>query len=199
MGYDLHITRRVNWTDDNGPIISADEWRMYVQSDPELRMDESLGGHFAVWSGNSKHEIPWLAWCNGNIGSKNPDPPLIRKMAALALALDAVVQGDDGENYNQDGLACPLRSLNLLERLKRWWSNLLAPAAVPFNESDIPFKVGDRVQDIFGDKRIGTIIHIDLRAQHGLGLISVQYDDGRLLHSAANAHGLKAISARAEL
>src|SRR5688500_3851169 len=100
MGYNLYITRREDWMDEDGPGISLEEWRSYVESDAELRMDDSLGEHVAVWSGPST-EVSWLAWTGGNLETKNPDEPLVRKMIAVAAALGAKVQGDDGERYGQ--------------------------------------------------------------------------------------------------
>ena len=91
LGYNLHITRRKQWSDEGDASISLNEWRSYVESDPELRVDDSLGEHFVVWSGPSTHDVPWLAWANGNIETKNPDQPLIRKMVSIASALGANV------------------------------------------------------------------------------------------------------------
>ena len=39
MGYDVHITRRQNWSDPSGPVISLAEWVAVVESDPEMRLD----------------------------------------------------------------------------------------------------------------------------------------------------------------
>src|SRR5688500_1485787 len=149
MGYDLHITRRKDWSDENDRSISLDEWRSYVESDPELRMDDSLGEHFAVWSGPSAHELPWLGWANGNIDSKNPDQPLIQKMVAVAAALGASVQGDDGERYDRSGTPEPFPSLGFFDRVKGFWSRVTARPLTPLDPSELPFKVGDRVRDVF--------------------------------------------------
>lgn len=187
MGYDLHITRRKDWSDENDRSISLDEWRSYVESDPELRMDDSLGDHFAVWSGPSAHELPWLTWANGNIDSKNPDQPLIRKMVAVAAALGASVQGDDGERYDQSAAPEPRPSPGLLERAKAFWSEVTARPLSPLDPSELPFKVGDRVRDVFGNE--ATVTAIDLRAEQGVGVITVKYEDGRIVQSTAVAHG----------
>ena len=191
MGYDLHITRRQDWSDENDRSISLDEWRSYVESDPELRMDDSLGEHFAVWSGPSAHELPWLAWANGNIDSKNPDQPLIQKMVAVAAALGASVQGDDGERYDQSEAPEPGPSAGLLERAKALWSRITARPLSPFDPSELPFKVGDRVRDVVGNE--ATVTAIDLRAEHGAGVITVQYEDGRIVQSMAMAHGFERV------
>jgi len=55
---------------------------------------------FAVWSGKSVHAEPWLNWFNGNIYSKNPDQPIIRKMVSIARHLKGKVQGEEGEVYD---------------------------------------------------------------------------------------------------
>ena len=188
MGYNLYITRRSCWFDEE-PEISAEEWHDYVARDHELRMDASLGDHFAVWSGPSTHEIPWLAWVGGNIESKNPDQPLIRKMTQIAQALGASVQGEECESYDDHGQASPPPKPSLLERLKRWWGSVASRGAPPIDASEVPFKVGERVRSIVGPWH-GTVMDIDLSAEHGLGRITVRRDDGSIIYSAAIAHGL---------
>ena len=37
MGYELHITRRKDWADDEGPEITLAEWLALVADDPELQ------------------------------------------------------------------------------------------------------------------------------------------------------------------
>ena len=98
MGYDLHITRRANWSDE-GNDITADEWLELVNNDSELQLKTENGPYFAVWSGKSTLREPWLDWSRGQIQTKNPDDALIDKMVSIANKLHAVVQGDDGEVY----------------------------------------------------------------------------------------------------
>jgi hypothetical protein len=102
MGYDLHITRKANWSDEDGPLIGEDEWLRFIESDPELSLDPetqcSFGEEdvlFAAWKG----ETGALGWFNGEITTKNPDRALILKMVKIAEVLGAKVQGDDGEEY----------------------------------------------------------------------------------------------------
>ncbi|WP_232445514.1 hypothetical protein [Burkholderia ubonensis] len=40
MGYDVHITRKTNWFDDE-PQIDIDEWRTLVASDKEMRLEDT--------------------------------------------------------------------------------------------------------------------------------------------------------------
>jgi hypothetical protein len=102
MGYDLHITRKAQWSDEDGPMIGEDEWLRIIETDPELTLDRetqcSFGDEdvvFAAWKG----EAGALGWFNGEIGTKNPDRALILKMVEIAEQLGAKVQGDDGEEY----------------------------------------------------------------------------------------------------
>ena len=98
MGYDLHITRKTDWSADDGPSISESEWAHVVDEDAELSPDHETsceGFVFAEWN----HQGGALAWHRGEILAKNPEKPLIRKMIAIAQRLNATVQGDDGELY----------------------------------------------------------------------------------------------------
>lgn len=102
MGYDLHITRADDWSDNQDQWISADEWLEYIKLDSELTLVPEQGEYYAEWSGTSEYDEPWFDWYNGNIETKNPDPPVIQKMIEIAIALNAKVQGDDGEMYPDD-------------------------------------------------------------------------------------------------
>ena len=101
MGYDLYITRKRNWFDDNGPAISRDEWLAIVESDPELSLRPNDEFLTANWNGDCKYPDPWFSYCATAtaIETKNPDEPIIAKMLELAARLGARVQGDEGEVY----------------------------------------------------------------------------------------------------
>ncbi|QWT21901.1 hypothetical protein KPL74_07810 [Bacillus sp. NP157] len=120
MGYDVHITRKKDWFDEQGPEISLDEWKDYVASDPEMRLDGVAeatvgGGHvlrveqdgLAVWTGFAGHGVngnmAWFSPAAGGIVVKNPDVQILQKMFAVAQALGAQVVGDEGEQYGLDG------------------------------------------------------------------------------------------------
>lgn len=120
MGYDLHITRKEEWSDeDESNSITLNEWKDYLQSDKEMRLDgfaeanlqdgqvlrmedESL----AIWKNYSGDGIngnhAWFSLSQGNITVKNPDEEIIKKMLEIAGVLNARVQGDDGEFYGKD-------------------------------------------------------------------------------------------------
>jgi hypothetical protein len=96
MGYDIHITRKANWSDDEGDAIAPEEWLLALDSDPELSRatdsgDDTLAG---AWKGET------LFWFHdGEVTCKNPDEAIIRKMVEIGARLGANVQGDDGERY----------------------------------------------------------------------------------------------------
>jgi hypothetical protein len=115
MGYDLHITRRENWfeEDQNNKDISLDEWLFYIQHDgSELELVDTSGVKvsgeeamlqmptgFCEWTEHPQNERPWFDYSHGNITTKNPDEPTIVKMISMAREFKAKVQGDDGELY----------------------------------------------------------------------------------------------------
>ena len=120
MGYDIHITRRKNWYDEDGPEIPLSEWAAYVAGDPEMRMDgfaeaavgsgsvlrlESDG--LAVWTNYSRDGehggMAWFSYSQGSVRVKNPDPEIMGKMHLIAEHFGAKVQGDDCEVYGSDG------------------------------------------------------------------------------------------------
>ncbi|MBX2855175.1 MAG: hypothetical protein KTR21_09315 [Rhodobacteraceae bacterium] len=129
MGYELHITRKAHWADENGPEISLDEWLGYVSADPEMRLDGFAeaplpgGGvlraedqSLAVWTawpgdggrdGGGDGGMDGLAWMwlsgDGAICAKHPDIDIRRKMWRIAQDFGARLVGDDGEQYGADG------------------------------------------------------------------------------------------------
>lgn len=119
MGYDLHITRKAEWFDEEGDEITLDEWCEFVKSSPDFRLDghaeaETSNGvlrveneGLSVWTGYSGHEkdgnMAWFDYSEGNIKVKNPDDEIIRKMCQIAESLNAKVQGEECEVYGADG------------------------------------------------------------------------------------------------
>jgi hypothetical protein len=119
MGYDLHITRKQHWSDDNGPEIALAEWIAVVGADQEMRLDgvaeTRVGGGstlrikneglsvWTAWSRHSENRMAWFSFHEGNVTAKNPDLEIRRKMWSLSQALSAKVQGDDGEFYDASG------------------------------------------------------------------------------------------------
>ena len=193
MGYDLHITRRNHWT-DKGDDITVNEWLAFVQGDSDLRLQPENGPHFAVWSGLSEINDHWLDWSEGRIYTKNPDRALIDKMVVIAQQFDAAVQGDDGEVYGSANQTPEQPELSLGERVAGWFSLFRSQRPVKIEQKLLPFGVGDRVRDTWGNEQ--TVINIDPEAEHGTGLIMTRRDDGTELSYAMIAHGLAPASKR---
>jgi len=94
MGYDLRITRAVDWTANQGLEISAEEWLAIVEDDPELEADPA-NGPLAVRFGEAR----WFDWYEGNVFTTDPDHATVHKMLEIAKRLSGLVQGDEGEFY----------------------------------------------------------------------------------------------------
>lgn len=99
MGWELHIIRSENGFHSNHNPISSEEWLRLVNEDNELSIDNKNGNFFAIWSGHSEHEEPWLDWNDGRISSKHPDEALYCKMLQIANKLNAIVVDDDDHKY----------------------------------------------------------------------------------------------------
>ncbi|MCL6326556.1 hypothetical protein [Pectobacterium polaris] len=99
MGWELHIIRTENWFDSASNPISSEEWLQLVDDDKELSIDRNNGEFFAIWSGQSEHDEPWLDWDDGRVSTKHPDEALYCKMLQIASKLGAVVVDDDGHKY----------------------------------------------------------------------------------------------------
>jgi hypothetical protein len=117
MSYGVHIKRTAKGTDDN-PIPLA-EWLDFLRRDSEMELQpcfetKSPSGEviriptqgLAVWTGHPDHSekgaVSYFDWHQGEISVGNPDEPTISKMIAIAHALNARVEGDEGEYYDED-------------------------------------------------------------------------------------------------
>jgi hypothetical protein len=199
MGYVLHITRKEDWTNDTGPTIDEAEWRLLIQEDPELALDLDTRcvmtrGEviFAAW----KSEKGALGWCGGEVTASNPDETLIAKMVQIARKLDARVQGDDGEIYREDGSSFDPRAgavapprVTMVGRVTRWFQHRRTTREL--QDAAPRFRAGDRVKGFMG--RLGTVVEVDRRANHGMGRVRVRFDDGREVDFAYVASGLEII------
>lgn len=76
-------------------------------------------------------------------------------------------------------------------KLIDWLKSRLGQRGVPpIDPADLPFVLGDRVRSIVGPW-YGEVIAIDVKAEHGLGRVTVLRDDGKVLYSSAIAHGFE--------
>jgi hypothetical protein len=115
MGYDLHITRKEHWFDEDqsSKNISLEEWLSYIEDDrseleltdtyevkiPGLEYKSQVPPGFCEWTAHPLNKRPWFDYYDGSMSTKNPDEPTIRKMISMAKEFNAKVQGDDGELY----------------------------------------------------------------------------------------------------
>lgn len=95
MGYDLRITRALDWSANQGQEISIPEWMDIVDADAELIADRDNGPYAVRY-----RDTQWLDWYDGNVFTTDPDHALVKKMLLIAETLAAAVQGDDGEFYD---------------------------------------------------------------------------------------------------
>jgi len=143
MGYDLHITRKENWSDDeqNSLNISLEEWLTYIRKpNSELELSDSywvkvpgseteshVAPGFCEWTAHPQDERPWFEYSYGNISTKNPDESTIKKMISIAKDFNAKVQGDDGEEYELSPnnqirhVGKRLEDETVNEEKKPWW------------------------------------------------------------------------------
>ena len=115
MSYGVHIIR-VSSAEEQARPISLEEWLSYVASDKEF----CLKGEFvamspkgetircnapglAEWSGPSGGSKALFDHRRGRVTVGNPSPETLVKMFEVALALGAVVRGDEGESFNAFG------------------------------------------------------------------------------------------------
>ena len=140
MGYNLHITRKDHWSDpEDKKNITIEEWLNYVNGDPELKLTN--GYKFAIpsiddrwidkpgWTEwlshpDAKFEFyPWFDYEDGSIDTKNPDLPTLKKMLSIAEILNAKVQGDDGELYDENYIIEEMKRAEAKKIInkKPWW------------------------------------------------------------------------------
>lgn len=105
MGYDLHITRKECWAEEEDKrCITSQEWQTYVENDPDVISNPENpqeDNYLYIRAAGD-----WPLWFNprlGNIYTKNPEQDVIEKMLKIAQALNARVQGDDQEFYDFTG------------------------------------------------------------------------------------------------
>lgn len=130
MGYELHVTRAEFWAENEDHQISIDEWLALIDSDPSLILHEDAGPVSARLAGDLDSG-GWIDWDDGNLNAKVPHPEVFAKLLEIAAALDARIQGDDGEGYERlddypgrinpsTGVAGRIEDLPLIFRRKRY-------------------------------------------------------------------------------
>ena len=196
MAYDLHIVRTKNWLEASSAPITKQDVDALIASDPELTwsttdyvdMSDHAGAvtrcFMITWRGQ-----PCFWWYRDQIQCSGPDEAQQSKLVQMAQALDAFAVGDDGEIYGSDGGPPHQPTASFGERVAGWFARL-RPQRRPVIEHDpLPFGVGDRVRDSWGNEH--TVISIDPKAEHGMGMIRTRRSDGTKHAHAMIAHGLE--------
>jgi len=139
MGYEVYITRASDWVESNEQPIALEEWLSYIENTPDMKHDgyaeatspngdiiryENVG--LSVWTGYSKNGLDggkaWFDYRDGNIIVKNPDSEILVKMYEIAQELEAMVQGDDGEVYDENGQSnWQGKNVSVETEKKPWW------------------------------------------------------------------------------
>jgi hypothetical protein len=85
MGYDLHITRKSQWSDEKGPPISQVERQRFEERDPESSAYPDVGGEDRGKIASHHDNQGALWWDDDEVRAKNSDQSLVRKIVAIAL------------------------------------------------------------------------------------------------------------------
>lgn len=139
MSYNVYVTRKDDWSDDDGPDITLNDWLDYLAIDGSLIPDshrakstdprvasgakEATHAYWAEWPGrdDAGHEV-WFWLELGNIICANADTATLRKLFVVADVLGARLQGDEGEFYDSVGRAVKGRPRMPRGAGKRpWW------------------------------------------------------------------------------
>lgn len=113
MSYDLHITKAAEWPQSSAQPITESEWKDAVVNDGQLRLDASVTAvnpktgetiridnpRMASWTDPATGDKFFFSYSRGKITVSNPSETGVEKMKAVASALGARVQGDEGEWY----------------------------------------------------------------------------------------------------
>lgn len=139
MSYNVHVTRKEDWSDADGPEITRDEWVTYLTIDKTLELDreraQEVDSRVASGAKEPTH-VRWKEWPNrekgvreawmwlenGNIVASDADSSFRIKMFLVADSLNARLMGDGGEVYNSIGEPEKGRQRLTAEGRKRaWW------------------------------------------------------------------------------
>ena len=100
MGYDIYITRKQHWFDEDGPEISESEWLDVASRHRELL--RLAGTHdFELRKAQASR---YLFYSSGQIFMKKPTREALMLMISLSKELKAHVQGEEGELYQENGV-----------------------------------------------------------------------------------------------
>jgi hypothetical protein len=114
MGYDLHITRAMNWLDAENHPIGREEWRKYARRHPAMVEDGWIEwadiGREPCYAWPSHGVEPnSLSWRGGEVVVTGAVDDLA-ELVAIAESLGANLLGDGNERYTR-GMCFRLRDV----------------------------------------------------------------------------------------
>jgi len=135
---------------------------------------------------------PSFWWYRDEIRCSGPDEAQQLKLLEMARALKAYAIGDDGEIYEGDKGSKFRPTISFGERVAGWLARLRPQRQPVIEHQPIPFGVGDKVRDTWGNEH--TVILIDPKAEHGMGVIRTRRSDGTENIHLMIAHGLEPVA-----
>jgi len=201
MAYDLHVVRTQNWLEASSAPVTKQDVDALIAGDPELGwsttdyvdMSDDAGVatryYMITWRG-----APCFWWYRDEIRCADPDEAQQSKLVQMAQALDAFAVGDDGEIYGADGGAPRQPAASFRERVASWLARLRPQRRPVIEHPPLPFRVGDTVRDPWGNEH--TVISIDPKAEHGMGVIRTRASGDTEHAHAMIAHNLEPTAKR---
>jgi hypothetical protein len=98
VSYDAHITRAPDWAISDEVQIPLEEWSAVAAAAGLIPTRQP--GLFYAHDARETGDDASFEWADGAITVSAPDQATLGKMIELARLLNAVVQGDDGEEYS---------------------------------------------------------------------------------------------------
>ena len=116
MSYNIYITRKENWNDEDGPFIALSDWLAYLSIDPSLQRDAQFDSGRSNGVVDEPTQVIWTEWPgqedgkqmrfhldDGNIVASDADVATRQKLFVMADVLEAKLQGAKGETYDSVG------------------------------------------------------------------------------------------------
>jgi hypothetical protein len=200
MAHDLHVVRTKDWTRAASAPITKNDVDALIARDPELAWsktdyvdmrDDDTGAGTRYWMITWRGQ-PCFWWYRDQIRCSGPDDAQQLKLTQMARALNAFAVGDDGEVYDGDSGSPRQPTASFGERITGYIARLRPQRRPVIEHQPLPFGVGDRVRDPWGNEH--TVISIDPPAEHGMGVIRTRRSDGTEHAHAMTAHGLEPVT-----
>ena len=98
-GYDIHITQKEYWADENKICINKEALSKYLKTDLSIQVDNNNSASSYLVNINKNQYPMWIDSAGCDLVAKDPNTDFLNKLIEIAKALGAKVQGDEGEIY----------------------------------------------------------------------------------------------------